>query len=392
MKVIITGGGTGGHIYPALAIAEGLKDRYKKVDLLYIGDSEGMEADIVSKTDIPLISIPLNGFSRNKFSPQNIKTIFQAIKGFFSALGIIRKFKPDLIVGTGGYVCGPIIMAAVCLHVPSVIHEQNAFPGITNKILSRFVDLVLVTFEDSIDRFPKKDNIRVTGLPIRQQIKQLALNDNISRFRNDIIIDNDDKALPNVLCVGGSLGAESLNSAMCEIIERELLAPRICIHLATGRNAYPSINDRFKKWHNEDGSYGSGHNVLIDPFIFDMVNAFKQTDLIICRAGAATMAEITAVGIPAIIVPYPLATENHQEFNAESLADKGAAVIIRDNEINAERLYSEISQLLNDRDRLLQMRINSKKSGKIHALDDILTYIDELLIKSNRCDIIDNKD
>lgn len=369
MRFIVAGGGTGGHIYPALAIARGLKDRYPGSEILYMGTSGGMEADIVPREGFPFRGIDAAGLER-KLSPRNLLVIWKAWRGLRQAGRIIRSWNPDVVIGTGGYVCGPVIMAAACRRIPTLIHEQNALPGLTNRILSRFAGRVAVTFAASASYFPRREKVRLTGLPVRPEIlqsdraaslKKLGFNE--SRFF--------------LFSFGGSRGARTINRAMAEVIKTYAEDPRLYILHATGAAGYKEfIEDCAETGIDPDRV----SNLKVVPYIYNMQDALAA-DLVISRAGAATLAELTSCGVPAILIPYPYAAENHQEFNARALEKEGAAIVVLDGQVSGALLCGKIEELLGDREKLSAMSAASKKVGRRRALEDIMGCVDELIEK-----------
>ena len=368
MKVIISGGGTGGHIYPALAIAEGLKKSYKNIDILYIGTEDSLEAELVPKSGFEFKTIRVKSLPR-KINMKLFISVKELLIGINDSKRIIKEFKPDLVIGTGGYVSGPIVYAAKKKNVPAIIHEQNAYPGITNKILSRYVDRVLVTFEDSKKYFKYPDKIVNTGNPIREEI----FNADKNKAYKNLGIKKDK---PIVLCFGGSGGQKSLNDSFYKIIRENNIDFQL-IHV-TGKNHY----EKFMKQLKDEGVSISKDTKIL-PYLHNMPEALNITDLIVTSAGAISLSEISAVGIPAILIPKSYTAENHQEYNARSFEKKGAAVVMLEKELKWDRLLSEISRLLKNREELNKMSNNSKKMGKYDSTRLIIKEIDKLTNKSN---------
>ncbi len=369
MRALITGGGTGGHIYPALAIARGLQERYQNIELLYVGTKKGLEADIVPKEGIAFKTVEVEGLQR-KLSLRLFSAGFKVTKGFIQAQSIVREFKPDIVIGTGGYVCGPVVLAAALRKIPTLIHEQNAYPGITNKLLGRFVDKIAVTFPESIKYFSDQKKVEVTGLPIRPEVLQIDKQDGYNKLGLD-------PAKKTILVVGGSRGARTLNQAMVQVIKDYQDRKNIQVIHVTGNLDY---QDALKRMSDQGISMDNHGNISTIPYLYDMAYALNVTDLIIGRAGATTLSEITALGIPSILIPYPYASENHQEYNARALETKGAAIVIKDSELNGEILLRQINELLNT-DKLGKMAENSRQLGKPDALESIVACVQRLLDK-----------
>lgn len=369
MRFVVSGGGTGGHIYPALAIAGGLKERYPGAEVLYIGTAKGMEADIVPQEGLPFQGIEASGLAR-KLSLRNLTVLLQAGRGFLQACRIIRRWRPDVVIGTGGYVCGPVVLAAALSRVPTLIHEQNAYPGVTNRILSRFARRVAVTFADSIKYFPRRAEVRLTGLPVRPEITAADRETALVKWR----IPRDSFVL---LSFGGSRGARAINRAMTAVIKNLGSRPGLHIIHITGTAGYQEFMDDCASSGIMLDKLG---NVTIMPYLYAMQDAMAAADLVISRAGAATLAELTVMGLPAILVPYPHAAENHQEFNARALEKEGAAIVILDRDLNGETLGEKVTALLERRELLAEMRAASKRQGKKEALKDIINCVDEIII------------
>ena len=368
LRFVVSGGGTGGHIYPALAIAGGLAEFYPGAEILYIGSKNGMEAEIVPKEDIQFAGVNAAGLKR-KLSLENISVLGQACLGFAKSLDIIRKWRPDAVIGTGGYVCGPVVMAAAMNGIPALIHEQNAFPGITNRILARVAGCVAVTFADSLKYFPANARTILTGLPVRQTILAADREESLKHLglgKGKLIL----------LSFGGSRGAGTINKTMAEVIQKFAGYQRLHIFHITGKQGYQEFMDEVTAAGVELGALS---NVTVKPYMYDMHDILAAADLVISRAGATTLAELTALGLPSILVPYPYAAENHQEYNARALEREGAAVVILDRELNGQLLYDCITGLIDDAGRMAAMRTASKKLGKTSALQDIVACVDALI-------------
>lgn len=367
MRFVLTGGGTGGHIYPALAIARGLKDRYPGAEILYLGNSSGMESDIVPKEGIPFTGIAAAGLER-KLSLRNLLVLYQAWQGLRQAGKILRSWKPDVVIGTGGYVCGPVMLAAAFRRIPTLIHEQNALPGITNRILSRFASRIAITFAASAGYFPRREKVRLTGLPVRPEILQADKASGLNKL-------GFEPGRFFLFSFGGSRGARTINKAMVEVIKSFADDARLNILHATGTTGYQEFLE-------DCAAFGLDlvklSNIRIMPYVDNMHDALAA-DLVISRAGAATLAELTALGIPSILIPYPYASENHQEFNARALEKEGAAIVVLDSQLSGSLLCGKINELLSDRGRLSAMSVASKNIGRINALEDIMKCVDELI-------------
>ncbi|WP_027366046.1 undecaprenyldiphospho-muramoylpentapeptide beta-N-acetylglucosaminyltransferase [Desulfotruncus alcoholivorax] len=368
MRFVVAGGGTGGHIYPALAIARGLKQRYPNCKIMYIGTGRGLEADIVPKAGYEFHAVRAVGIKRS-LTLQNLKVPLEALAGYRESRKLIRGFAPRVVIGTGGYVCGPVLLAASRLKIPTLIHEQNALPGITNRILSRVVDRVAVTFEDSLRYFPGRAKPYLTGLPVRPEILSADREKARAKFgvgAGEIM----------VLCFGGSQGARSINRAVAEAIGPLSDLPGLKLLHVTGSGQHREFLQMLQSVAGQSDPPG---NINIVPYMYDMPEALAAADLVISRAGAATLAEITARGLPSVLVPFPYATGNHQEYNARALVSRGAAEMVRDAELNGTTLVNKLKQLLDSRQKLAKMAEASLRLGKPGALADILDGIAELV-------------
>ena len=364
MKIIVSGGGTGGHIYPAVTIARAIETQILQAngvcEILYIGTKEGMEARIIPREGFVFETIQVSGIKRS-FSPQNIKTMLQLVVGFYQAISKIRCFKPDIVVGTGGFVCGPVLLAAALMGVPTVIQEQNALPGITNKILSRFVNKVCLGYREAAEYFPRvaKNKLVFTGNPIRKDI----LTRERATAYNEVGLP-DDKL--TVLVVGGSRGARSINSAMLDVYKFFAGRKNVQILHATGDSDFQRMLKGLNDLQVNDKS-----NILVRPYLFNMQSAIAVADVAVFRAGAVGLAELAAIGVPAILIPYPHAAENHQEFNARALEKSGAATVILDRDLTGAVLIEKLCELLEDEQRRNTMAKQSVTCGVTDAAERI---------------------
>lgn len=356
MRIIISGGGTGGHIYPALAIAREIERLAEKVEFLFVGTKQGLESDIVPKEGYRLATIEVGGLER-RLSWENIKTISRTARGLWQSRSIINQFQPDIVIGTGGYVCGPVLLVASLQKVPTIVQEQNAIPGITNRILARFVDKIAVGYAEAIPRFPVANKVVVTGNPIRSDVLE------VSRATGQKELGLDPAKL-TVLVSGGSRGAQSINKAMVLAAKALIGRAEIQVLHVTGKNDYNNIVGFYAENGIEPEKNG---NIIVRPYLYNMPHALAAADLAVFRAGAIGLAELTARGIPAVLVPYPYAAENHQEHNARVLEKHGAAVVIRDSELSGELLLSTLDCLLNDSQKREGMAQASQNMGRPDA-------------------------
>ncbi len=335
-KIIFAAGGTGGHINPALAVAGEVKRLYPDCEILFIGTPDKMEATLVPAAGYNFASIQISGFNRiwnwNGIK-QNIKTASHLLTSSLQAKNIIKGFAPDVVVGFGGYVSGPVVRAAAKLGIPTAIHEQNAFPGVTNKALAKMVDAVMLTAEQAAQHMQPKNEVIVTGLPIRGEL--LRADRDVCRAELGL---GDE---PMILSMGGSLGAKAINEAMLEVIANRW-QKRNCVFMHATGKGYPDFSDRLA----EKGVDVNDRHVIIRDYVDDMERCLPAADLVICRAGASSLSEFQALGKPSILIPYPFASEDHQYHNAKALADRGAAIIIRESELSPAALMQQLDTLL----------------------------------------------
>lgn len=346
MKIVISGGGTGGHIYPALALIREIQKETKDAEFLYIGTKKGLESSLVTRENIPFKSIHITGFKR-KLSFENVKTIFRFLKGVGDCKKILKEFNPDVVIGTGGYVCGPVVYAAAKLNMPTIIHEQNSVPGLTNKFLSRYVNKIAVCFEGAKDYFPK-DKVVFTGNP---RASEVIGKDGI----RGLLSAGLSPTKPAVLIFGGSRGARPINEAVIKSLSELSEKPYQILYI-TGEVHFEDVR-------KEVELVGNPKNVVIKPFIHNMPEVLAGIDLVVSRAGATTLAEITSLGIPSILIPSPYVTNNHQEKNARSLSDFGAAALLLEKDLNNKSLVQHIDRILMNEDNLKEMKMKAKKMG-----------------------------
>lgn len=370
MKVIIAAAQTGGHINPGIAIANKIKEKNRNARIMFIGTTRGLENDLVPRAGYELETIDAYGISR-KITLTNIKNMFKTLQGFEEAKKIIKDFKPDIVIGTGGFICGPTIMAAKKYKVPTILHESNAFPGVATKLLSKKVDKVLVGFEEAKQRLPKAKEVVITGTPTK--IKGISM----SQAQKDIMkkeigLNND---LPIVLVFGGSQGAKTINETLIDIILNKL-NKKYQIIWASGTKQYDIIKENLK---NKKTNIDRIKNVIIIPYIYNMEEVMNISDIIVSRSGAMTITEIAKIGKPAIFIPFPFATENHQEYNAQVLEKVGAAKIILDKDLNAQSLSNTIEEMLKDKSNLEKMGQNAKKVSINHVEDKIYEEIEKVI-------------
>lgn len=362
MKVLVSGGGTGGHIYPALALIHHLS-KDSRNEFLYIGTDKGLEASIVPKAGIPFKSVHITGF-RRKLSFENVKTVGRFLKAVRISKKYIKEFQPDIVIGTGGYVCGPVVYAAAKQKIPTMIHEQNSVPGLTNKFLSRYVNKIAVSFRESESFFPK-EKVVFTGNP---RASEVAAKERSSNTLTNLGLS---EAVNTVLIVGGSRGAKPINDAVLPAVNSWKNKNYQVVYV-TGEVHYEEIRNKLNE--NEAPAH-----VITVPYIDDMPSLLKEVDLVIARAGATSLAEITALGLPSILIPSPYVTNNHQYKNAKSLVDKKAAFLLEENNLSAETLTAAIDQVF-EKNNLQKMQKASLEAGMPDSAALIAKQM-ELLLK-----------
>ena len=369
MRFVIAGGGTGGHIYPALAIARALERQDATATILFVGTGHGLESELVPHAGYPLQTIHLYGFQR-RISWRNLQNVFWTVRSLWEVRKILREFRPDAVIGTGGYVCGPVVWSAASAGIPTLIQEQNAFPGVTNRILSRVVDVAAVGYPEAAPKFAgHKARVVVTGNPVREDLLQETREESCRHFGLR-------PELPVLLITGGSQGARSINQAALAVHRRWAGKKEVQILHITGQTDYNNIIHTLQAEGLPiyDGEAGR----IVVPYLHEMPKA-PAARLVVSRAGAIGLAELTLRGIPAILIPYPFASENHQEINARALEKNGAAVVIRDSELTGELLTATVEKLIADSEKLRSMAAAAAAMGTPRAADEIAALVFDLL-------------
>lgn len=366
MRYLITGGGTGGHIYPALAIANEIKNTDKDAKILYVGTEKGLESELVPKAGFDFKTIRVKGMPR-RINKESFLAAKELLYGITDSKKIIKEFKPDIVIGTGGYVCGPVVYMAAKKKIKTMIHEQNAFPGITNKILSRYVDRVAVTFDEAKKYFKYPDRVINTGNPIRKEI----VNVNKDNAYKTLGID---KNIPFVLSFGGSGGQKKLNDSMYFLIKEGLKNEDVQIIHVTGKRFYEEFMAKLKK-----DNIILNEKIKVVPYLYEIPEALNIASIVVASSGAITLAEISAIGVPSILIPKAYTAENHQEFNARAFEDKGASIVILEKDLVNTKLNDTIYDLIKDKNKLSKMAMESKSLGKINASKKIIDEIQFLL-------------
>ena len=355
MRAIIACAGTGGHINPGIAIAGIIKEHEKDSSFLFIGTENGIENELVAKAGFDIAHIRTGKLYR-KLTLKNFKSVFDTLAGISDAKKIIKEFKPDVVIGTGGYICGAVMLAAKSLKIPYVLHESNAFPGVAVKMLTRNAAKVLVGFEDTKIRLKNKSNIIYTGSPAKfnsEKIEKLDKEACIKELGLDKCIDGR----KIIFVTGGSQGAKKFNDVVINLA-LEKKSNKFFVVLCAGIKNYDLLNKKLSQIKDAD------KYIKLERFIFDMDKMYKVSDLLVTRAGAMTITELTLAAKPAILVPFPYAAENHQYYNAKVLEDANAGKIIIESEFNEESLYNQIEKIINSEDKLKIMSDNSKSLQK----------------------------
>ena len=352
MRVVIAAAGTAGHINPGIAIANKIKREEKGSKIIFIGTTRGLENDLVPRAGYELKTINAYGLSK-KISIENIKKMCKTIKGYGEAKKIISEFKPDIVIGTGGYICGATISSAHNLKIPTLLHESNAFPGMAIKMLANKTNTILVSFRDAIPRIKNCKNVVFTGTPVK--IKKKDFNEN---ERNKIIQTTGlNNKKPIILVFGGSQGAKRINDTLVEIIKTKLNKDYQVIW-ATGPKQYDIIKEKLE---DENLNINMIENMKIVPYIYNMEEIMNISDIIVARSGAMTITEISNLGKPSILIPLPNVSNNHQMYNAKVLEKVNAAKIIENDKLEGNILNKTIEEIILNKNVLKQMGINSSK-------------------------------
>jgi UDP-N-acetylglucosamine--N-acetylmuramyl-(pentapeptide) pyrophosphoryl-undecaprenol N-acetylglucosamine transferase len=366
MRVVIAGGGTGGHLFPGLAVAEELRNRDASTEVIFVGTEFGIEARVVPREGYPLKFLRAEGL----VGVSTAKKIKAIAKMFFSVIDsyrIIKTVSPDMVIGAGGYASGAIVFLAFLMSIPTMILEQNSVPGLTNRILGKFVNTVCLTYQESIPFFPKEKTF-LTGNPIRTYILKGSTEAGYRLFSLE-------PQLFTIFVFGGSSGARSINTALVEALNYlHDLKDKIQFLHQTGLKDYEKIREAYRM---------AGFKGTIAPFIYQMGEAYAVADVVVSRAGATTLAELTAIGKPAILVPYPFAAGNHQELNAKKLREIGAAKVILDHELKGEALADALREMYMNRAIRTDMQRNSRSVGRPEACAKVVDIAMSLIKQSS---------
>lgn len=374
MRVIVAAAGTAGHINPGLAIANKIKEQEKDSQIIFIGTTRGLENDLVPRAGYELKTIEAYGLSR-QISISNMKKIVTTLKATGKAIKIIQKFKPDIIIGAGGYICGPVVWAAHKEKIPVLLHESNAFPGKAVKMLAKKADTVLISFEEARNRIPNAKNIVFTGTPVKIQ-KQNYNREQKKRILDELGIKEEK---PIVLIFGGSQGAQKINEAITGIIENKLNENYQMIW-ATGPKQYDIIKEELEK---NNININNIRNAKIVPYIYNMEEIMNVSDVIVSRSGAMTITEISNLGKPAILIPLPNVSQDHQLYNAKVLENIGAAKIILNDELNKENLNTELEKIIKNPDLMKKMGEKAYTKSVVNVKENIYKEIRKLVKGEN---------
>lgn len=368
MKVIMAAAGTAGHINPALAIANKIKKEKPTSEILFLGTKRGLENDLVPRAGYELRTIEAYGLS-TKISLQSMKNNIKTLEGIGQAKQIVKEFKPDIVIGAGGYICGAAILAACKYKIPTILHESNAFPGKAVKMLSKKVDTILISFKEAKQQLPNAKNIVLTGTPTK--IKRLELT---STKKNQVLTELGlEKDKKTVLIFGGSQGAKAINDVIIDIIN-EKMNKDYQIIWAPGPKQFEEVKSKIN-------NFSKLKNVKIMPYIYNMEEIINTCDLVISRSGAMTVTEISIVGKPSILIPLPNVSNNHQEYNAKVLQNAGAARIILNKNLTKGNLTKQIEYIIKDDEKIEEMSENARRIAINNVEDKIYNEIEKLIQK-----------
>ncbi|MBI4773623.1 MAG: undecaprenyldiphospho-muramoylpentapeptide beta-N-acetylglucosaminyltransferase [Deltaproteobacteria bacterium] len=353
--LVFAGGGTGGHLFPGLAMAEDFRMRTAEIPITFIGTGRQLEQRVLKETGYPLETISTTGLT-NKRGFRKAGAFFKVVQGIFESVFLLRRLRPSLVIGLGGYSSGPVGLAAYLMGIPLILQEQNARPGLTNRWLARFARAVLVSYDESLDYFPE-GLAKVTGNPVRKPFLHCP--------------DRRDPSMTHVLITGGSQGAHAINTVAPEAIRMMIMDHRaVRVTHQAGQEDLDLVR----------GAYENiGCEARVEAFIRDMAEAVSSADLVLGRAGATSLAEIAQVGRGAILIPYPFASHNHQEENARVWEKRGAARVLLESELSAESLAKVLDELIGDRSRLLEMAVNARGLSRPNAVEDAVAACLEYL-------------
>jgi len=365
-RLIISGGGTGGHIFPAVAIANEFRERHPDAQILFVGAKDKMEMTRVPEAGYQIIGLWISGLQR-KLTLSNLLFPLKLVVSYIKAMTIVKKFKPHAVIGTGGFASGPIMMAATRFGIPSVIQEQNSFAGLANKQVAGKVSKVCVAY-DGMEKYFPKEKIVVTGNPVRKDILSVGM-----KREKALIHFGFEEKKKTLLIIGGSLGARSINESVIAGMEK-LVDAEVQVIWQTGKGYYENYKAKLGRF--------DLRRIRVQDFVREMDLAYAAADVVISRSGALAVSEICIAGKPVILVPSPNVAEDHQTKNAKALVDKGAAVLVQDKDANA-KLIEEAFKLLFDQHRALKLAENIAKLGRPEATSAIVNEIEKLLAEKS---------
>lgn len=370
MRVIIAAAGTAGHINPGIAIANKIRKEEPNSEIIFLGTTRGLENDLVPKAGYKLKTIEAYGLSK-EISINNLKKMVKTVKGVGEAKKIVKEFKPDIVIGTGGYICGAATIAANKCKVPVLLHESNAFPGRAVKMLAKKVDTILISFKDAEKRIENAKRIVHTGTPVKIEKKEYGINEKTEIIKNMGLAETK----PIILIFGGSQGAQKINEAVVGILE-EKLNRNYQIMWATGPKQYDIIKEELKQ---KEIDIEKIENAKIVPYIYNMEEVMNVASVIVARSGAMTIEEISNLGKPSILVPLPNVSKDHQLYNAKVLENAGAAQIILDKDLTKTNLNSAINNIALDNNKMKEMSKNALKEAVYDVEDKIYAEIKKLV-------------
>lgn len=373
-KYIIAGGGTGGHLYPAIAIAARIRQLHPDCEIHFVGTSRGIESSVVPQLDYPLHLISVRGVVRS-FTLKNALVPFLLIRSLLQCAILLLKIRPAAVIGTGGYVSGPVLFVAGLLRFPTIIQEQNSCPGATTRLLSVFASRVHISFEESKKYFKKRKKVIVSGNPVRQF--DMTMDKNKAREKLGLSPDK-----PTLLVTGGSQGAHAVNEALLGCLEQLMAETSLQLIWSTGKIDADKVGKITERY---------GARVLAAPFINNMEEAYAAADFVLARAGALSIAEITLCALPSVLIPYPFAAANHQQTNAEALQKSGAAEVILQKNLTPQLLLAVLKELLSNPEKMAAMKKAAANAAFPNATDDLVESIFNIAKIENRDDRYEQK-
>ena len=375
MRVIFACAGTGGHVNPAIAIARIIQKNEKDSQFLFIGTKNGLENKLVKNAGFEIVHIRTGKLLR-KLTLKNVKAIFDTYAGIGESIKILKDFKPDLVIGTGGYICGPVMLAAKKLEIPYMLHESNAYPGVSVKLLAKKAKYVMLGFEDAKKRLKRQDNLIYTGTPAKFNIDEF---DSLKKdeSKKEFNIEKINKKIVLVTC--GSQGAKKINETVIQMVAKKK-SKEYFIVLVTGEATYDSMRKELDELKIENES----EYIKLEKFVFNMDKMYKACDMCITRAGAMTITELALAARPAILVPLPTATENHQYYNAKVLENARAGKIIEQKDLTIDLLDNTINEIICNNDKLREMSANARKMAKLDVEEKIYNCIKQITIQDKK--------